>query len=114
LGAHDLCYLGRQGMHTELGFWAVRLNEATRRFLAHFAEMFRSDAVFNLPEWHSAYVFDHVRRFHETDRQYPIRTLNLTLRGQGHVWFQSPLGRYTDHLKGDRRKQAGRSLERAG
>jgi len=112
LGKHDLCYLGRRGMHTELGFWAVRLGHKTRMFLEHFANMFRGDEVFKLPEWHSAYVFDHVRGLHE--RAGEIRSLNLTPAGQGHVWFQSPLGRYTDHLKGDRRKAAGRSLERVG
>ena len=114
LGAHDLCYLGRNGMHTELGFWAVRLNPRTRRILARLADLFRSDAIFGLQEWHSAYAFDYTRKIEEALAGEPIRALNLTPRGTGHVWFQSPLGRYTDHLKGDRRKAAGRSLERAG
>lgn len=111
LGTHDICYLGRRGMHTELGFWAVRLNLRTRVMLEQLAGLFRSDSIFGLPEWHSAFAFDHVRKVNEATG---LRTLNLTPTGQGHVWFQSPLGKYTDHLKGDRRKIAGRSLERAG
>lgn len=112
LGTHDLCYLGRTNMHTELGFWAVRLNFVTRTFLADLAGLYREDAIFRLPEWHSAYAFDYCRK----QRMAPgvLKELNLTPRGYGHVWFQSPLGRYTDHLKGDRRKADGRSMERAG
>lgn len=111
LGTYDLCYLGRAGMHTELGFWAVRLGPTTRSLLWDLAEIYRSDKVFNLPEWHSAFVFDHVRKSYE---RIGLRSLNLTPGGRGHVWFQSPLGRYTDHLKGDRRKNDGRSMERTG
>lgn len=112
LGTYDLCYLGRTTMHTELGFWAVRLNQRTRYFLQVFADLFRKDEIFNLPEWHSAFAFDHVRK--QASAFNALNALNLTPRGQGHVWFQSPLARYTDHLKGDRRKAAGRSLERTG
>jgi len=114
LGTHDLCYLGRIGTHTELGFWAVRLNNRTRRLLSRMVDLFRSDSIFELREWHSAYAFDHVRQIEESLAGGAIKALNLTPRGTGHVWFQSPLGRYTDHLKGDRRKRAGRSLERTG
>lgn len=109
LGTHDLCYLGRTNMHTELGFWAVRLGTGTRLFLRDLAELYRKDRIFGLQEWHSAFAFDHVRKIADG-----LQWLNLTPRGTGHVWFQSPLGRYTDHLKGDRRKAAGRSLERVG
>jgi hypothetical protein len=121
----DLCYLGRVDTYSEIGFWAVRLNTKTRRFLEHLADMFRPgrpgppeepdvpEEVFKLTEWHSAFVFDHVRRLHE---RAGLKALNLARptagRGNVHVWFQTPLGRYTDHLKGDARKRAGRSLER--
>lgn len=111
LGDHDVCYLGRNGTHTELGFWAVRLNPRTRDFLAAVAAMYRTDGVFALREWHSAYVWDTVRKCHEAAG---LKSLNMTPNGRGHVWFQSPLGRYTDHLKGTARKAAGRSLERVG
>ena len=107
VGNNDLIFLGRVAMHTELGFWAVRLSPRTRGFLAELADIYRSDRVFNLREWHSAFVFDHVRT-----QNKKLRQLNLTPHGRGHVWFQSPMARYTDHLKGDRRKARGHSLER--
>lgn len=109
LGPHDLCYLGRTNMHSEIGFWAVRLSPKTRAFLASLAALYRDDVIFSLREWHSAFAFDYVRQ-----RAEYLKVLNLTPRGMGHVWFQSPLAQYTDHLKGERRKALGKSMERAG
>jgi hypothetical protein len=103
----DLVYLGRVRFHSELGFWAVRLNSRTRQFLASLAALYREDKIFNLREWHSAFAFDHLRGQH---RQ--MITRNLTPYGRSHVWFQSPLAQFTDHLKGSERKERGRSLER--
>lgn len=103
----DLCFLGRNGNHSEIGFWAVRLNARTREFLTKLAEAYIKDHVFRQREWHSAYVFDQVRALCPTLDQH-----NLTPKGFSHVWFQTPLGQYMDHLKGDRRKKDGRSLER--
>jgi hypothetical protein len=39
---------------------------------------------------------------------------NLTPEGRGvnHVWHDSPLAEYMDHLKGPKRKQLGKSPER--
>lgn len=110
LGQHDLVYLGREGTHSEIGFWAVRLNERTRAFLADFAETYTSGRVFGLPEWHSAYVFDHCRVKAERNG---LRANNLTPDGRGHVWFQcAALAAYTDHTKG-KRKALGYSPEAA-
>src|SRR3990167_4917478 len=98
IGKADLCYLGRTNMHTELGFWAVRLNKRTRLFLADLAELWRSDRIFTLPEWHSAFAFDYVLR-----RSPELRKNNLTPTGRGAVFMTSPLARYLDHLKGNRK-----------
>lgn len=104
LGGHELVYLGRAGTHSEIGFWAVRLNPRTRAFLNEFAAIWRCDRVFELDEWHSAFVFDHCRRLAQLDER------NLTPNGRGHVWIGSPLAPLMDHLKG-RRKALGRSPE---
>ena len=110
IGKADLCSLGRKTYHSEIGFWAVRLNDNTRSFLLSLAYLYRTNEVFKLAEWHSAFVFDHcLKKFEHIDGG---RVKNLTPNGTGHVWFQSKLGVYTDHLKGDRRKIAGASPER--
>jgi hypothetical protein len=105
IGDADIAFLGRTGMHSEIGYWSIRVNERTRRFVNRLASIWETDEVFSLPEWHSAFVFDHVRS------EMRLIENNLTPGGRGHVWFQSPLGKYTDHCKGAR-KAAGISPER--
>lgn len=101
----DLAYLGREnGYHSEIGFQLYRLPQALN-MLRHFRDYYADDAVFNLREWHSAYVFD------QCMRETGIKAHNLTPGGSGHVWWQSPLKEYLDHLKG-KRKELGRSAER--
>lgn len=104
----DICFLGREGTHSEIGFWAVRLSPITRPFLAKFADMYRTDEVFKLDAWHSAYVFDHCRK------QFSMKEVNLSppVVGNKHVWHLTALGQYLDHLKGEARKRMGRSPER--
>lgn len=100
----DVAYLGRAGAHSEIGFQLYRLPRALG-MLEMFSDLYRKGAVFGMPEWHSAYVFDWARE------ATGISGHNLTPNGAGHVWFQSPLARFTDHLKG-RRKAIGKSQER--
>ena len=111
LGDADLVHLGRAGgADTELGFWAVRLNDKSRRFLERLANCCRDNSIFNLRWWHSGFVFDH---WLSHARINGLKIKSLT-EGHGHVWFDCELGRYTDHLKGDVRKQLGYSPEREG
>lgn len=113
LGDADLVYLGRARTHSEIGFWACRNNPRGRAFMDSLAEMYRSGRVFELLEWHSAWVFDHVRMDMEAQKRDPLIAYNLTPNGSDHVWFQSPLGAFSDHLKGDTRKRKGASPERS-
>lgn len=104
-GGADLAYLGRNNTHSEIGFQLYRMPQALG-MLRKFRDYYASDEVFCLGEWHSAYVFDRARE------KSGIAAHNLTPGGTGHVWFQSPLGKYLDHLKGAR-KALGKSNERA-
>lgn len=106
-------YLGR-GNHSEIGFVSYRLPDALP-MLREFYQYYNADTVFELKEWHSAYVFDRARE------KSGILGHNITPGGRGHVWFQSPLGGYLDHMKGNRKKrgyskEAGRAarLHRLG
>lgn len=100
----DLAYLGRGAKHSEIGFQLYRVPEASFMLNA-FSAYYDQGHVFDLPEWHSAYVFDVARK------SSGIHAHNLTPNGSGHVWFQSPLGKYMDHAKGSR-KITGVSPER--
>jgi hypothetical protein len=108
LGDAHLCYLGRGQVHSEIGFWACRLNPTVREFLHNLAELYRSDQVFKLREWHSAFVFDHCRVIAQA---FGMNARDLTPGGRGHVWMTSRLANFMDHLKGDKRKALGKSWE---
>lgn len=92
-----VAYLGRHPKHSEIGFMGFRLPEALP-VLDLFRDSYASESVFDLPEWHSAYVFD------RAVEAAGIESVDLTPGGRGHVWMQSPLAQYTDHLKGPKRK----------
>lgn len=102
----DLVHLGRSRTHSEIGFYALRLNRATRFMLEVFATLYRADEIFSLREQHSAYAFD---RACEVAGSRGLRTRSLTTGG-GHVWWQTELGCYLDHKKG-KRKDRGLSTE---
>lgn len=107
LGNSDLCYLGRN-KGAEIGFWAVRLNTLSRRFLGDLSGLYIDDRIFSLPQFHSAYAFDHARAVAERGG---LKVRNLTPGGRDHVWMQcKPLMSVCDHLKGDR-KNIGHSPE---
>lgn len=90
----DVAYLGREPKHSEIGVQIYRVPQAMP-VLRAFSEYYRTEAVFALKEWHSAYVFDMARAY--------SRCHNLTPGGFGNVWQQSAMARYTDHLKGKRK-----------
>lgn len=104
----DLIFFGRGSYHSEIGFWAIRICKQGRGMLQEFAETYTSDSFLSMREHHSAYIFDNVRRSAE---KRGLRSRNLTPGGGGHVWVVSPLAKYTDHLKGSRRKRIGHSLD---
>lgn len=110
LHQNDLVTLGRNGSATELGFWAMRVNDRARVFVKNLADSCRSGDIFRLAEWHSGFVFDHYVKQHVLHDTIKHRSLT---KGTGHVWFESEIGRYTDHLKGTDRKQRGYSNERS-
>jgi hypothetical protein len=101
IGDADVTYLNRAPKHSEIGFWAVRLNERTRPFLARMAEIYTSGAVFDLPQWHSAFVWDVART------ESNLSENRLCRPGmQGHVWPMTPLARWLRHDKGPRKLRA--------
>lgn len=94
---YDLAYLGRREQHSEIGFWALRTTQRGHDFLTAIADMYRDDKFLTLSEWHSAFVWDYVRR------QFDFAERNLAPPMRGHVWPNTILGRYTIHEKGARK-----------
>jgi hypothetical protein len=101
-------YLARPKF-SECGFVGYNLrHRSITAFLADFEAQYGEDRLFHLREFHDSYVFDSVlRRF----KRRGCRTHDIAAgRGSqaGHVFVNSPLGQYMDHMKGER-KSAGAS-----
>lgn len=101
-----LSYLPRQDhYHSECGFIGYNLRDAKAlHFIRRFADLYVSGKVFELPEWHDSWVFDWLRKDLNLTGAYRIPH-----GSNQHPFINSALGRFMDHLKGNR-KVKGRSL----
>ncbi len=102
----EIGFLGRGDKHPDIAFQIYRRGVPAMDFLERFSDAYESGSVFDLKEWHSAYVWKTILDDHWAEWGH-----DLTPGGTGHVWHQSPLAHWGDHLKG-KRKDAGRSPER--
>lgn len=99
----DLSCLQRANYHSECGFVGYRLDSVrTLDFIERFAWLYSSGEVFGLQEWHDSWVFDYLRK------QLGIQTYAIPNKSRHHPFINSELGRYMDHMKGER-KRYGRS-----
>jgi len=103
-------YLGRSEQYTECG-WVVYncTNPHMETFWERFANQYRKDKLLNQQEWHDSYIFDVVRSSMEADGM--INSSITPGYVKGHPFIDSFLGEYMDHLKGPKRKAAGRSAK---
>lgn len=103
-------YLGRTQQHSECGWMVFNcLNTHMKTFWKQFVDQYRQDRLFELSEWHDSYVFDHVRTQME---EVGMINCNITPGYvRGHPFIDSFLGEYMDHMKGPKRKAAGRSAK---
>lgn len=107
------CYLGRQEKyHSECGWVAYNLRHAhTQEFMSQWRDLYVHDQLFDLREYHDSYLFDELRRRFQSQRGTKFHNMTPVSgkKGPGHPFIASELGRYMDHLKGDVRKDLGRS-----
>lgn len=97
----------------ECGFYGLNLNDPVcKEFLEKFEYMYEQadDGIFKLNEWHDSYVFgtvlEKLKIRHPNVIDY---TAELTLTGAksgggGHPLINSKLGKWMDHMKGERKK----------
>jgi hypothetical protein len=109
-----ISYLGRgENYHSECGWVGYNLDHPeTRNFITDLKAMYDQDKIFDLAEWHDSYVWDVIRRRYQKQNQFYNLSNTLQKPGRaGHPFINSELGRFMDHLKGDRKKE-GRSHQR--
>jgi hypothetical protein len=116
-----ITYVGRgKGSATwpECGFYGLNLNHPVcHEFLKEFERMYEDadNGIFKLEEWHDSYVFGHILNNMKKDFPKVLDyTADMSLRtaktgGGGHPLINTVLGKWIDHLKGDRKKH-GKSL----
>lgn len=116
-----ITYVGRgKGSQTwpECGFYGMNLNDRVcLEFLAEFERMYEdaNNGIFKLEEWHDSFVFGTIlNNFKKTAPNVLDYSAEMYLReaktgGGGHPLINTQLGRWIDHMKGDR-KTTGKSL----
>jgi hypothetical protein len=84
-------------------------------FLEDFERMYEDadNGIFTLEEWHDSYVFGEILKKYKqfnADHDYSAQMYLREAKtgGGGHPLINTELGKYMDHMKGDRKKD-GRS-----
>ena len=101
-----ISYLGRgEKYHSECGWVGYNLDHPeTRNFIKDFVDMYRTDAIFKEREWHDSYIWDVVRkRYQLANLFYNLNPSHDNKGLAGHPFINSELGRYMDHVKGERK-----------
>jgi len=110
-----LTYLGREnpklndgGKYPECGFVGYNLKHPEmQNFINDWEKLYVTDEVFKLLEWHDSYVFWHLTKKYRKESPYQIKVNDIGywkgVKGH-HVFVNSELGEYMDHMKGKRKK----------
>jgi len=101
-------HLGRgEKYHSECGWVGYnKTHPMCQDFVQDFANMYINDTMFDYPEWHDSYLFDVQRKLYRDNKGAYFHNLNPDpdLKGlAGHPFVNSELGRYMDHMKGERK-----------
>ncbi|MTI16484.1 hypothetical protein E1162_04430 [Rhodobacteraceae bacterium RKSG542] len=101
-------YLNRRS-YPECGWVGYNLKHPhILRFAETFEDSYTSGAFMNMKENHDSYVFWQIALEMENADGIPFKKLGSD-RARGHIFLNSELGKYLDHLKGPR-KNTGRSF----
>jgi len=105
-------YLGREnpslndgGKYPECGFVGYNLKHPEiQNFITEWERLYTDDTVFEILEWHDSYVFWHLSKKFRTEKQILVNDIGKWVGVKGHhVFVNSVLGQYIDHMKGDRK-----------
>lgn len=95
---YALACLDRGRYHSECGWIGYNLaHPEAYKFIKAFSQLYYSDQVFQLMEWHDSWVFDWLRK------RMKISSFHIPHKSVSHPFVHSELGRYMDHLKGARK-----------
>jgi hypothetical protein len=99
---HLLGYLKRPKF-SECGFIAYNLRHPSiSDFFKKFKALYTTDRLFREQEYHDSWLFDVVRKHFERRNCKTFDIAGGKGAYAGHVFINSPLGKYMDHMKGGR------------
>ena len=106
------CYLGRNRMHSECGFVGYDTqHRAHKDFVQTYESIFNHGDIFALAAWHDCVAYDELRKAFERANLIKSNNISAHCADTMHVFINTALGEYMDHLKGPQRKAAGQSFE---
>ena len=114
-----LTYLGRErfelkdgGKYPECGFVGYNLRHPeVQNFVNEWEQLYTTDNVFKLLEWHDSFILWHLAKKFKKEKNIKINDIGYAKGVKGHhVFVNSELGLYMDHMKG-KRKQKGTSAK---
>ena len=99
-------YLGREKIYPECGFVVYNTESKYNTiFMKDWQDLYNTDSLLKEIEYHDSYLFWQLVKKHTING---MKTTNLSEghphRPGVHVFINSPLGKYMDHLKGKRKK----------
>ena len=106
-------YLGRErfslndgGKYPECGFVGYNLRHSNiQEFVKEWENLFVTDDVFKLLEWHDSFLFWHLVKQFQKTYNIEVNDIGYAKNVKGHhVFVNSELGLYMDHMKGKRKK----------
>lgn len=102
-------FLGRSNKYPECGWVCYnRRHPLIEKFIAEWIALYTTDSIFKELEWHDSYLFWQILK-----KVAPTEGVDIG-RGAGaqghHVFINSVLGHYIDHMKG-KRKIKGKSSQ---
>ena len=103
-------YLGRENdrgsnKYPECGLVGYNINHSLiQNFIQEWENLYTSDKIFELLEWHDSYVFWYMTKEYRKKLNAKVHDIGYKTGVKGHhVFVNSVLGQYIDHFKGDRK-----------
>ena len=102
-----LTYLGRDTIYPECGFVGYNLkHRETQNFINDWKKLYTTGNIFHLDEWHDSAVFWHLVKIYLEERTVIVNDIGYKKGVEGHhVFINSDLGNYIDHMKGNRKQK---------
>ena len=107
-----MSYLGREGAYSECGFLGFNLkNVQTLKYIKRMINIYESGEIFSLEQWHDSFIWDYARIEFENIYGTKFKDISGQARNKEHVFLNTDLNIFFDHLKGPQRKQQGKSSD---